>query len=223
MNISIRNSHARIIIALAGALVATGCSGDEIKWTEEVKLHDGKVIQVKRRTELTPTGFPVQKRGRPIYHEFCYSPMGIYWKSKLEYRPETFEIVNARAYVRVPLAGCSACMLHGYPESGVLYFMWEAGTWKSIRSGEFPKRLRLKLVQNPVQAQPRDDARGLVSLADKEKLDASLSYELKMTGAIGLNETAAYKGMCAKCKGIQTQTDRTPEVFLPSKTIRCDW
>ena len=47
------NITARSLVVLVGLLGATACSGDDIRWTEEVRLHDGKVIQLKRRTELT--------------------------------------------------------------------------------------------------------------------------------------------------------------------------
>lgn len=205
------------------AVLATGCGADEIKWTEEVKLHDGKIVQVKRRVELTASGFPVQKRGRPVYHELCYPPMGIYWKSKPEYRPENFDLVNGRAYVKVSLGGCSTCMLHGYPETDALYFVWASGTWKKIESDEFPAQLRLNLIQSPKQANPEDDARGLLTLAAKEKFDIGLNYELRVLGAKWLNELPSHKGMCSKCKGVKSETDRTQDVFLSSKSTRCDW
>lgn len=214
---------AKTLLALFGVLGTAGCSADEIKWTEEVRLHDGKVIQVKRRTELTASGFPAQKRGRPRYHELCYAPMGIYWKSKPEYRPENFDIVNRRAYVKVTLGGCSTCMLHGYPETDALYFVWASGAWKRIESAEFPAELRLNLIQNPVQANPEQDPRGLITLAAKEKLDVGLNYELKARGAKWLGELPAYKGMCTKCSSVKSQTDRSADVFLPSTTSRCDW
>lgn len=220
---SSRDFAARTLFLLFGVFGAAGCSGDEIKWTEEVKLHDGKSIQVKRRTELTVSGFPVQKRGRPIYHELCYPPMGIYWKSKPEYRPENFDIVNGRAYIKVSLGGCSTCMLHGYPETDALYFVWASGAWKKIEGAEFPAQLRLNLIQNPIQANAEDDPRGLITLAAKEKFDVGLNYELKARGARWLNELPTYKGMCTKCKGVTSQTDRTADVFLSSKSARCDW
>ncbi len=200
-----------------------GCGPTEIKWTEEVRQHDGRVIQVKRRTELTASGFPVQKRGRAMYHELCYPPMGIHWKSKPEYNPENFDVVDGKAYVKVSLRGCSTCMLHGYPDTSALYFVWVAGTWQRIESSKFPAQLRINLILSPVQANEKDDARGLVTLAAKENFDISLNYELKARGAKWLNELPNYKGMCTKCKTVKSQTDRTPDVFLSSKAARCDW
>ena len=213
----------RLLAGVLGAMAVSACDGGVIKWTEEVKLHDGKIIQVKRRTELTASGFPVQKRGLSMYHEFCYVPMGIYWRSKPEYRPELFDVVNSKAYAKVSLGhDCSRCMLHGYPETDALYFVWNAGTWNKIDYKEFPSELRLNLLLTPDQANPQDDAHGLVTLADKEKLDMSINYELKVTGAKGLNELPQRKGACKECRNISTKTDKTPAVFLPSDRKTCD-
>ena len=207
--------------ALGIVPILGGCAPPDLKWTEEVKLHDGKIVQLKRRMELTTSGFPVQKRGRAIYHEFCYAPMGIYWRSKPEYMPELFDVVGGKAYAKVSLGGCSICMLHGYPETDALYFVWDAGSWKKIQYKDFPAQVRLNLLLTAKQANPEDDAHGLVTLADKEKLDVGLSYELKVRGAKGLNELPQRKGMCNKCRSINLSTDRTSDVFLPSDQKTC--
>lgn len=81
-----RNLHKTLIDLCAG-LTLVGCAGiglggDHVRWTEEVKLSDGKVIQIQRHGELTESGFPAQKRGLDKYHEICYPPMNIHWKSR---------------------------------------------------------------------------------------------------------------------------------------------
>jgi hypothetical protein len=193
----------------------------EHRWTEEVKLHDGKVVQLERRLELTSTGFPVQKRGRVVYHEFCCAPMHIHRKSRPEYRPESFDIFGDRAYVKVSLGDCTSCMLQGYPETGALYFEWGAGRWTRIEYKDFPVQIRLNLLVTPIQANPQDDAHGLATLADKERLDASISYELKVRRAKGLNELPQRKGMCNRSRSVSISTDRTSDVFLPSEPGTC--
>ena len=42
----------------------SACASNNIRWTEEVKLSDGKIIQLQRHVELTDSGFPV--RGSPF-------------------------------------------------------------------------------------------------------------------------------------------------------------
>ncbi len=211
-----------LMVSLSAAPILGACVPGELKWTEEVELHDGKVVHLERRMGLTTSGFPVQKRGRATFHEFCYAPMRIYWKSRPEYRPELFDIVGGGAYAKVSLGDCTSCMLQGYPQTDALYFVWDAGAWRRIAFSDFPPQLRLDLLLTPEQANPQDDARGLVTLADKEKLDMSILYELKVRRAKGLNELPERKGMCNKCRSISTSTDGTPDVFLPSDRKTCE-
>lgn len=218
-----RVSIANTLIVLAGVLGTAGCTAEEIKWAEEVKLHDGRVIQLKRRAELTAGGFPVQQRGRQMYFEFCYAPMSIYWKSHSKYPPELFDIVDGKAYAKVSAGDCEVCKLHGYPETDALYFVWSGSSWKSIRHGEFPSQLRLNLLMNPKGRSKEQDAQGLVSLAEKERREPSIYYSLRATGARGLNELPARKGICEKCKAVNVMTTEIPNVFLPSGRTSCDW
>jgi len=211
-----------MIIAVVGLLSATACGGEEIKWTEEVRLHDGKIIQLKRRTELTRSGFPVQKRGFHKYHEFCYAPMGTYWKSHPRYLPEVFDIVNGKAYAKVSISGCEECKLHGYPETDALYFVWVDRAWKKIDHKEFPAQLRLNLLMSPKGRNASEDARGLVSIAEKENRDPSIHYSLKVTGARGMNELPEHKGACNKCKAVNVSTTVLPDVFLSTDRAGCD-
>jgi len=213
----------KTVFVLLGTLGAASCSnGDEIKWTEEVRLQDGKVIQVKRRTELTSGGFPVQKRGFQKYHEVCYAPLSVYWKSKPEYRPEAFEIVNGKPYMKVTLGSFNACRLHGYPETDALYYEWTGTGWKQIRSDEFPPNARLNLLQNPLGNVAANDVRGLVSQREKESRDASVYYSLKVTGARGLNETPPFKGICRRHKVEEPAPAKTTDIFLPSEDRGCE-
>jgi hypothetical protein len=218
-----RYATASLFCLFAVSGVAS-CAPTDIKWTEEVKLHDGKIIQVKRRVELSVAGFPIQKRGQYQYHEFCYAPMGIYWKSKPEYKPEAFDIVGERAYVRVPLAGCAACMLHGFPATNSIYFVWSGKQWSKVEETQVPEQLRFNLmVSTHGDDDGSFDARGLVTLADKRKRDASVYYVMDRTKAKGLNERPQLRDMCAKCKGIDIRTGSTAEVFIPSKGRPCSW
>ncbi len=199
----------------------------EIKWTEEVQLHDGKIVQLKRRIELTGSGFPVNRRGFRKFNEFCYAPMSVYWKSKPEYRPETFEIVEGRAYAKVTITGCFECASHGYPATNALYFVWEAGAWKKIDHAEYPKDLRLNLLLDPyVIDDGTNDARGLVTLAEKAKRNSGIEYDLKRAGVTGMNELPISKDSCEKCKSVRlldySKKPRSPEVFLPSDQKDCE-
>ncbi|MCA3133160.1 MAG: hypothetical protein ING76_01445, partial [Rhodocyclaceae bacterium] len=108
----------KTLIALCASLSLTGCVsilGDHVRFTEEVKLSDGKVIVIQRHAELTASGFPVDGRGFYKYHEICYPPMNIHWKSKGGYRPDIFDIVDGKAYMHVPISGCRICAFYNNP------------------------------------------------------------------------------------------------------------
>lgn len=209
---------------MAIALTTLGCDGGDIKWTEEVKLHNGSIIHLKRRTEITGSGFPVQGRGFLKYHEFCYEPLGIHWKSRSIYAPEVFDIVDGKAYSKVSLGGCDTCMLHSYPETDALYFVWSGNAWAKIDAKDYPLQvLRLNLLLNPKGRNASEDAHGLVTIADKMNRQPSLEYTLEKTGARGLNETPARRGICTKCKSVTTKTDDTAVVFLSAGRRACEF
>lgn len=218
---------ARVAAALAFLLLvplSAGCAPTDIKWTEEVKLHDGKVIQVKRRTELSATGFPTAQRGHSRYHELCYAPMGVYWKSHPQYKPEAFDVLDGKAYMRVPLRGCAACMHHGFPASNTITFAWSGGKWTKVEEAEVPPQLRFNLLSRTHGDDDGSfDAKGLVTLADKRDRDAILYRSLERAKVAGLNERPAVRDMCAKCKGIDIQTGSTAEVLMPSERQSCSW
>ena len=109
-------------------------------WDEEVPLHDGRVIVVKRREVKSGGGFPVNSmnpRGITRSYEFCYPEMGLYWKSHGEYEPEILAVVDGKAYVKVPIGG-GKCELHDYPTTNAIYFVWENFAWKQIPYEQFP-------------------------------------------------------------------------------------
>jgi len=211
-------------IGLVGAtalFALSGCTSDEIKWTEEVKLHDGRVIQVKRRTELTESGFPVQRRGFHKYHELCYEPMGIHWKSKPEYPLYVFDIIDGKAYIKVPVTGCAECMLQGYPAWDAAYFEWNDGSWKKVDETPALRALRFNLLnRSHLMDDGQADARGLITLAEKNRRDGSIYDSMRATGRTG---PGVGIGQCQKCKAVRVQTDRTSEVLLTSDRGSCKW
>ncbi|MBK5106454.1 MAG: hypothetical protein JJE42_19595, partial [Burkholderiales bacterium] len=130
---------AKAICLFALSAAFSACASNDIRWTEEVKLSDGRVIQIQRHVELTESGFPSQKRGLDRYQEICYPPMNIHWKSKGGYKPDIFDIVDGKAYMHVPIYDCFQCMLQGFPESDALYFVWHNGQWTRTTREEFPE------------------------------------------------------------------------------------
>ena len=200
-------------------------------WDEEVKLHDGRVILIKRREASGGGGFPVSgmnPRGLVQYYEFCYPEMGMYWKSKGDprYQPEILDIVDGKAYVKVPISG-GQCKFHNYPATNAIYFIWEGGAWKKIPYEQFPKEIRrTNLLLNPWGRYPAGDVRGRLSVEMKEDRDSIYVAMKDTNGRIqSLTDYPHRQGECDNRKnnrGVSgIQTANTPEVFLPSTPDLC--
>lgn len=177
-----------------------GCAGnDHIRWTEEVKLSDGQAIQIQRHVELTESGFPVSRRGFDKYHEICYPPLGVHWKSRGGYKPDIFDIVDGKAYVHVPVSSPSECAQQCSPETGAIYFVWEDGRWKRISHEEFPAAAEWNLLMRATGSSTSTDARGLITLTDKTTgkwNDSGLRHEQKRFGWKRVNESYFYRKGC---------------------------
>ena len=192
-------------IALFGLSLAA-CAGDHIRWTEEVKLCDGSVIQIQRHIELTESGFPVSSRGFDKYHEICYPPLGIHWKSRGGYQPDIFDIVDGKAYVHVPVSSNLECREQGYPKDGAIYFVWESDRWKRISNDEFPTASEWNLLRTAKRGSTSTDARGLITMADKasgEFSDRELRVERKRLGWKRINESYARRQGCKPYENVQ--------------------
>jgi hypothetical protein len=207
-----------IILPIVG-----GCAPTVLDWSEEVKLHDGKIIVIKRHEEIGTSGFPVQRRGFRQYYQFCFAPMNIHWKSKPGYFPETFDIVDGKAYAKVSIGGQESCMLHGYPATNAIYFRWDGKAWQKIDYQEYPKGLRYNMLAGTHDQDPKRDVSGLVTIADKEKRDGEIYYVMRKFPEItGLNETLDYRDACKKWIGARGLTTSTPEIFLPATSKDCN-
>lgn len=198
-----RNLHKTLIDLCAG-LILVGCAGvglggDHVRWTEEVKLSDGRVIEIQRHVELTDSGFPVQQRGFNKFHEICYPPMGIHWKSMGGYLPDIFDIVDGKAYIHVPVSSQAECYQQGSPATGAIYFVWESGHWKRITHEEFPAASEWNLLLQVKGGHSKYDPKGKVTIEDKttgEHNDLSLRLEQKRLGWKRVNNSYARRDGC---------------------------
>lgn len=211
-----KTSRAFLLVILATALSVTACAANEIKWTEEVKLSDGRVIQLQRKVELTESGFPVQERGLIKNYEMCYAPMNVRWKSGQGFRPDIFDIVDGKAYVHVPIYGCASCYLFGYPKTDAIYFVWNNGEWKQIKHEEFPAKSEWNLLMSLTApaGHESDDPRGVVTLKDKEQRQSDLRIEQQKKGWKRVNESGKGIGRCNACRNVTVHMTGTPEVLI---------
>lgn len=229
-----RMLHLLVVCAALMLPLLGECAPTVLDWSEEVKLHDGRIIVIKRHDEIGASGFPLSHRGPRKYWQFCYAPMGIQWKSKPGYFPETFDIVDGKAYVRVTISSCEQCMLHGYPDTSALYFVWEGNAWKKIEYKEFPPGLRVNMLNGThYDDDGSRDVRGVVTIAQKEHLDAEIYWIMrKKPEIVGLNDWVTYPGpnkppryardACKECRSVHVQTTNTAEIFLPASRKDCN-
>ena len=203
-------------------------SSNVLVWDEEVPLHDGRVIVIKRREIRSSGGFPINtmnSRGIVRSYEFCYPPMGFYWKSKGMYKPEILGIVAGRAYVKVPFTGAEKCMLHDYPKTNAIYFVWEGDAWKKIPYEQFPQEVRrTNLLQDSLGNTPEEDVRGLVTVAEKESRDhiySAMKHWRRPWKLESRTDYPEYRGDCERNKSIRVKTTRTSKVFLPPTPEFC--
>lgn len=199
-------SHVlKTFCVLSIAMIASGCAGvgiarDHIRWTEEVKLSDGKIITLQRHTELTESGFPVQRKGFYKYHEICYPPMNIQWKSKPGYRPDIFDIVDGKAYMHVPVSSQYECWEQGNPSPNALYFVWDNGQWKRIKHEEFPATAEWNLTMSPSSnSRIMKEMDNYLPWENKlRRLEDSTYFEQQRLGWKRTNESYAERAGCTR-------------------------
>lgn len=199
-------------------------AGEHIRWTEEVKLSNSEVIEIHRHVELTESGFPVQRRGFDKFHEICYPPLGIHWKSRPGYQPDIFDIVDGKAYVHVPVSAQHECYEQGYPEPNALYFVWEDRRWKRISHEEFPASSEWNLLLSYVAAAgyEKDDAHGLITWTDKRRRPSSLRDEQKRFGWKRVNESYAERTGCKRWSKTSTELKSDAvSIFVNDVTNTC--
>jgi len=223
-------------LILASVPLLGSCAPTTIDWTEEVKMHDGKIIVIKRHEELGISGLPLARRGARKFWEFCYAPMKVHWRSKPEYFPEAFHVLEGKAYVRVTITSCGSCQLHGFPDTSALYFVWEGSAWKKIDHKDFPPGLRYNMLGSThYDDDGSRDVRGLVTIEQKEaRVPEMYKMMRRNPEIIGLNDQVFHQGLnrppiyvrdsCKKCNGrgpTYSGTPPTNEVFLPASRTDC--
>lgn len=156
-------------LLLGGAVAGTGTSGcgqgiDVAEWTEEVKLHDGRIVVVWRKARARSSGFPNAKRGGDIDFEFKYEPMGVHWKSVNWSRdPFSFEIINGVPYLALYISDRESCQRKPRSDYAAQFLRWSDGQWMDVPQAEFPiDKALMNLSGNYWGHSTADDYRGLI-------------------------------------------------------------
>ena len=138
----------RGIALLAMALLSTSCRRvDEARWSEEVMLHDGRIVQVQRRATRASSDFPNPGRGTLGENELAYEPMGVRWHNAPR-SPDwllSFDIFDGTPYLAIRGAGWEYCRDHGPESYDLTLLKWVDGKWERIPEAQFPLE---KVTQN---------------------------------------------------------------------------
>jgi hypothetical protein len=164
---------AKVASKLIMALALPACGEDVARWTEDVQLHDGRVVAVERRAVRASSGFPTAHRGSVKSWELCYAPKKIYWRSDAEFQPSGFELQGDIAFVKVPLRDCVVCKVAESPRDSTLYFAYMEGKWIRIESPRYPGKEWKNLMVGGLfdGRDARKDVHGHLSVIDKLKRD----------------------------------------------------
>jgi len=158
-----------------------GCSGtDTAEWTEEVKLHDGRMITLWRRARRRSSGFPNATRGGYIDFELRYDQMKLYWKSHTsQVRPEAFEIFDGVPYLVLHNTSTEGCTRSVSPTFHILVLRWQAGEWIEVPQSSIPlNATKMNLYSSYSGNDSDSDAKGFITWTEKMRdRDQEISVE----------------------------------------------
>jgi hypothetical protein len=159
----------RISFMIIFVFILTGVSSmnacgffDSASWKEEVLLHDGSKIIVKRWEKL---GGPHKLDQRPLIQEYSISfklpgtNKTILWKDgptgdiqRANFDPVALHIKNNTPYLITKTYGCLAYNKWGRPNPPYVIFKFEGIEWKRIQLSELPPELKdINLVINTTE------------------------------------------------------------------------
>jgi hypothetical protein len=214
-----------LMLLLVTGCVSLGESKSAIEWTEDVKLSDGTVVQLKRKTALTKSGFPTQRRGLDKSHYYCYEPLQMWWKTYGGFEADIFDIVDGKAYLHLPITGCFTCQKNNYPETDALYFVWYEDHWQKIAHEEFPEQSAWNLLMYITGVTPKQDASGHLTIKQKRVRDRSLIFDQKRDQWKRISDHRLYTGSCKACRDVRNRyygnNKNFPEIFIAQGNGPC--
>jgi hypothetical protein len=127
--------------------------GNTMSWKEEVLLHDGSKIVIKRLVNLGGKRTLESREQRDLDETVTFTLPGsnkeVTWKTDFrDERPEpnslnllVFDIVNATPYIAAYPAGCIAYNKWQRPNPPYIFFKYDGSNWKRIYLEEFPAEI----------------------------------------------------------------------------------
>ena len=162
-----------MIAATSFPIVACSASDIDVpEWTEEVKLHDGRMIQVWRQARAKHGGFPNAPRGRNLDFALTYEPASVSWKGPWGGEPVSFELFDDVPHLVLLAEDPSYCAKKAKTDYSAQFLRWEDKQWVEVTQDQFPvERALANLYTSFWGHTTDDDARGLVTWATKAERD----------------------------------------------------
>ena len=180
-----RRAASRLLV-LAALLcwLVSGCSEgvDVVRWTEEVRSHDGSTLLLEARAKRGRA--PIvrfEHRGPVVSIEYFHPPSGAYWKSPGSgFMPSGFDLIEGVPYVVVPVASEIACIWFDFPEKDLRVFRWNGAGWVRAGYADLPAGFDFNLLAGKFhERDPKRDVSGLVTLEMKPSLDGERGGGIK--------------------------------------------
>lgn len=140
------------LLSLTACATQSGAIGHTMRWKEEVKLHDGRMIVIERFYNLG--GYPaIESHNRsPLDETLTFNLPGsgktIVWKTEFNDSPEPnslgpllLDVVDGTPYLATSPAGCIAYNKWGRPNPPYVLFKYVNEAWQRIPLEAFPSVL----------------------------------------------------------------------------------
>ncbi len=158
------------------SLLACSPGPDVVRWTEEVRSHDGSIIVLEAKAARARAPIVLfEHRGPITLVEYYHRPSGAYWKSPgAGFMPAVFDLIDGVPYVVVPVGSEIVCIWFDFPERDLLIYRWQDSGWRRATYAELPADLDFNLLHGIFNERDRsDDVSGLVTLEIKAQRDGS--------------------------------------------------
>ncbi len=157
-------------------------------WKEEVALHDGQTMIVKRNVKRGGRREPGQSPNA-IYESLAFTPPNsrqtVVWENKKtedtgnsNFRPLLLDIVDSTPYLVTDALGCLSYNKWGRPNPPYIVFRYDGKAWQRITIQELPAQLTTpNLIVNSADTVAAKADTNLISAATIKSLNSTLIHK----------------------------------------------
>lgn len=137
-----RRKHFLYLVSLCATLLLASCIGtDEMRWKEQVWMHEGQRILLERSSTRTKSGFPTSRRGAILSQEIIYGPLDVLWRVNGDgEQPLSFEVIDGDAYLVTIAPGSLAdfCSENKGDDFSIVVYRWRKGEMHTVDQLDAP-------------------------------------------------------------------------------------